>query len=870
MSFFGFDPQAGPPAKSEALDFNSLEEDDAFNDETFGTAAVSNLNNDFDFSLNGISGNSTKNANNKASLLKPAPAPTNTGNLSYATAAHSTVDEILQPMASLWGNDEDKIATANAATQTSQHISPAASTVMSLEEIEAKLKAHTLPTQSMQMPMQQQTQQSQQSQQQMNPNVMQNPMPNAPPPPQFQFPPYITQMLYQPAVQQQIYSAVSSGRFPNFQIATQAMVQMLMASAAQNPMMQMPPASMNVPQNMPQQQQQQQSLPQQPQQPQQQVPPAHHDHPSQMEHPHKKVDLSAFPSLEVANAKGHLHVNHTEHVSEQSPEPETEVNQNEESQRFNDGRHHNNNFNTRMQQHSYNNNNNHFRNNNGNGNYGSFRDRQLREQLNNMSPDERKVAMARQRKVAQITRCSGFMTPKDKDFVTRFQLSQIVTDDPYNEDFYSQVYKIINSGAGENNMNSLAQKYLEQSGHRLGGRSKRADIALQRMQQQVSKAVSVAKERGESTGILTKAGALGKVSYGTGKQPRKQLIIHTNEEQASEPSTEATGVKPSEVIIPTEYTFSRSSRAFQLTIIEKIYNEVLKLESLERENQPFDTAELWKSLHLNDVIKTSSNESVNPFISVLAFDKMMKVFNRAFHFFSPEQKTLLISQMFQHLQNIDVIRQGSYKNYEESNYEIPDEIIKKIDLFQMTILKTLVIFISEANFQTVFSWVNTLVVNKTILFLSTTKIGLSLITVLISRLELIKQEFTDSLGAHDLAQWQTVYNQMFESLEGRLESCFPPYLSHDESRKVINKESKEDDSYIWQFLTSLSLTGMLNHQRIIVDEIRNEIFGIMAVAKELKASGDAESSARYLSNLNLFLNAMGLIATEDDITQLSE
>ena len=110
---------------------------------------------------------------------------------------------------------------------------------------------------------------------------------------------------------------------------------------------------------------------------------------------------------------------------------------------------------------------------------------------------------------------------------------------------------------------------------------------------------------------------------------------------------------------------------------------------------------------------------------------------------------------------------------------------------------------------------------------------------------------------------------MFESLEGRLESCFPPYLSHDESRKVINKESKEDDSYIWQFLASLSLTGMLNHQRIIVDEIRNEIFGIMAVAKELKASGDAESSARYLSNLNLFLNAMGLIATEDDITQLS-
>ena len=38
---------------------------------------------------------------------------------------------------------------------------------------------------------------------------------------------------------------------------------------------------------------------------------------------------------------------------------------------------------------------------------------------------------------------SGIMNPKDKDFVTRFQLSQIVTEDPYNEDFYAQVFKVI-------------------------------------------------------------------------------------------------------------------------------------------------------------------------------------------------------------------------------------------------------------------------------------------------------------------------------------------------------------------------------------------------------------------------------------------
>ena len=69
---------------------------------------------------------------------------------------------------------------------------------------------------------------------------------------------------------------------------------------------------------------------------------------------------------------------------------------------------------------------------------------------------------------------SGIMNPKDKDFVTRFQLSQIVTEDPYNEDFYAQVFKVIHpktiNGVQQSTQqnNSIAQAYLDHSGHRLG------------------------------------------------------------------------------------------------------------------------------------------------------------------------------------------------------------------------------------------------------------------------------------------------------------------------------------------------------------------------------------------------------------------
>ncbi|GME88323.1 unnamed protein product [[Candida] boidinii] len=515
------------------------------------------------------------------------------------------------------------------------------------------------------------------------------------------------------------------------------------------------------------------------------------------------------------------------------------------------------------------------------------------------------------------------MNPRDKDFVTRFQLSQIVTEDPYNEDFYCQVYKLLNSNANENNISSIAQKYLEQSGHRLGGRSKRADVALQRMQQQVSKAVTVAKERGKRTGVFSKEGALGKVSFGTGRQPRKQLVLSSNEnpeegeaegetgddgeeiEQDEEVSNEqdnkttsksgsdelknliqkkstTTGTdttttsssssqqeQDNEITLPKEYIFSKSSRSFQLSIIEDIYSQVLKLESLERENQEINSNDLWKCLHINDKIQTSEGE-INPFISVLSFDKSMKVFNRLFHFLTNEQKFKIVELIFINLQKLDIVLKGSYKNYINENYDIPKKYLNKIELFQMTIMKTLVLYISESKFLNVLSLLNSVIINNNILFLSTTKIGLSLITILVSRLELIKQELNKNLSAHDLSSWLLIYDKLFQGLEGRLNQIFPPYLSCDENKSVINQLSiDDDDSYIWQFLASLSLAGLLNHQRIIVDEIRNEIFGVMNKAKISKQNNDINNYNKLLNNLNLFLNVMGLKANENDIGELS-
>lgn len=889
MSFFGFDPTAKPGSRPddgkpqnlqnfEEFGPNGEEEDDALNEETFGTSA-NDIGTDFDFSsgFNQQASNADRKRAALAPGLKPAPIASKPA-ISYAQAANESTDESsLKPMASLWTDDKD---TSKKPQQQSSNDEK----VYSLEEIEAKMRAQPPPPQ---VPTQ--------------PQMM---------PPQQMLPPGMNpfMMPYQ-AQQQLLASAVASGRYPDIPTAARAMAQMMMAQfpgmpgvPPMQPPMPMQPMQgqpgqgqfmMQPGQPMPQgknqqpqqvQPQQVQTQPQQPQQSQQVQPQpvkqsqprsvqpqsqqAHHQHqpvsstsqkssaaPAQkprriLTRPQssgRQMSQNAFPSIDsVADGSAGNNADVSGESSYPSPAPSPSGSRRERKP------------NRGLQQESRG------RNYVGGNNYRGrhFYNQQQRQfqhqrQIDAMTPEEKKIYFHRQEKVSRITRASGFMNPKDKDYVTRFQLARIVTDDPYNEDFYCQVYKVLNSSVEENSMNSLAKKYLEESGHRLGGHSKRADIALQRMQQQVSKAVSVAKERGQRTGILSKEGALGSVSFGTNKRPRQLLVVNSGESQTGKNNA------------PRSLKLSKSSRAFRLSVIESIYSEVLKLESREREGQDISDEDLWKAINMSEQI-ASQGENVHPVVSVLSFNKMMKVFNRVFHLLSDEHKAQVIEIIFKNMQSLDVVLKGSYTSYADKKYEIPKDVRESIQHFQVTIMKTMVLYISNLNFSDVLHYMDVIVNNNNVLFLSTTKVGISLMTVLISRLELIKQEFAKTLNPQELSEWDTIYDKFFKSFEGQLPSVFPPYFSLDAERRVENSESKEDDSYIWQFLASLSLAGKLSHQRIIVDEIRDEIFGVMNNAKELKASGDDTASSKALGNLNLFLNVMGLNANENDITELSQ
>ncbi len=97
------------------------------------------------------------------------------------------------------------------------------------------------------------------------------------------------------------------------------------------------------------------------------------------------------------------------------------------------------------------------------------------------------------------------MTQSDKDFITRIQVSQLVTQDPYADDFYAQAYgAIMRSRMGIHSQDERVLKFGSSGGIGLGIAPKgghRRQSAMQKMEQQVERIVSNARRREEEKGL---------------------------------------------------------------------------------------------------------------------------------------------------------------------------------------------------------------------------------------------------------------------------------------------------------------------------------------------------------------------------------
>ncbi|GAA5939285.1 hypothetical protein JCM1841_004845 [Sporobolomyces salmonicolor] len=220
-------------------------------------------------------------------------------------------------------------------------------------------------------------------------------------------------------------------------------------------------------------------------------------------------------------------------------------------------------------------------------------------------------------KIASMAKHNGLMSNSDKDFITRIQVSQLLTDDPYADDFYFHIMAAIKLSRQNAMLAATGQAPLMAPGPSGGAaadsagqgnsnanrRPTRRENAMNKMAQNVQRLVDSAKKRNANEpNTLSLDGALGKIATRTRSAPRPLLQVKpasmavapsASSSGSNAPSTGQsllagaglitgqTNAPGSGALAATAATGPLSHRA-ALAIIEKVYDAVLDLEQLRR------------------------------------------------------------------------------------------------------------------------------------------------------------------------------------------------------------------------------------------------------------------------------------------------
>ena len=522
-------------------------------------------------------------------------------------------------------------------------------------------------------------------------------------------------------------------------------------------------------------------------------------------------------------------------------------------------------------------------------------------QLMQLSEEERAAFLVedakrakRNHKIFLLSRDNGFMTPQDKNFITRIQLQQLMTatgnfndqdpDAALSEDFYYQVHSQIRGGAKQNPhqpTSRFAQAYLFQTGNRQGGMGRRQNRAgdnhTQRMEQQVQRAVEAAKLKPKNKQLVIE-GSLGKIAFSNAKTPKPLLNIKRPDDGDVSNRPQGPGRIGSSRKLP-QPEMSASDRKSILRNIEGVYGTLMQMEDLERrmppppgeerdpvhdamarENQEWEykmrtlRQTLWDELKVLEPITTGSSV-LHPFIAFLSYAKGKRAVPRLFRFLDKEQRLTVLTILVVHLDILDVVRLAQSQPNES---QLPKHVREEVELFMQAVMPGLFAYINEASLNIVIGLLGLILSRVSLQIITRTKVGLGIMTMLISRAEILKQG--GSTDETEWEQWASSYNELFDRIEPMLAEVFPGSVNTGE------------DMFVWQFLAAMGIGATPEQQQRLVIAVKyahtfqsyrsltNLVFCRDRVMETVMQSKTLppEMATQRLDNVNLFMRALGL------------
>lgn len=232
----------------------------------------------------------------------------------------------------------------------------------------------------------------------------------------------------------------------------------------------------------------------------------------------------------------------------------------------------------------------------------------------------------------------------------------------------------------------------------------------------------------------------------------------------------------------------------------------------------------------------SSATTPHPFISILSHAKGKKAIPRLFRHIDEQERITVVTMIVVHLDSLSVVSHAIATPEEPLSPVIREEI----ELFSQTVTPPLYAHISESPLNIIIGLLGLVLDRTNLHVVARSKIGLTLLTILISRAELLKQSAPEMVT--DWEQWTELYNRLFDTIEPVLPVLFPGTINDT------------DDMYIWQFLAAMGVGASPEQQQRLVLGVKDRVMETVSVSKALPAD---MASAR-LGNVNLFMRAIGL------------
>lgn len=231
----------------------------------------------------------------------------------------------------------------------------------------------------------------------------------------------------------------------------------------------------------------------------------------------------------------------------------------------------------------------------------------------------------------------------------------------------------------------------------------------------------------------------------------------------------------------------------------------------------------------------------HPFIAFLSHAKGKKAIPRIFRHIDEQQRITILTMIVVHLDALDVIARAlppSPTAPLPSN--LPPAIREEVDLFNNAVMPPLFAYVNDAPLNIITGLLGLILDRTNVHNILRTKIGLVILTMLLSRAEILKQTLPST--DPEWNGWQALFGRLFDSAEPVLPHLFPGSVND------------ADDVHVWQYLAAIGVGASPEQQQRLVIGVKERVMDTVGWARSLPG----ELREKRLGDVNLFMRGIGL------------